>query len=100
MMTTSDSTPTAAHPIESRGHRFSRRARRARLHTYAFSSVALLVVLIALAVANTRHVQLSWVVGSSTTSLVWIVVSAALLGWLLGIITTSLFRWRTRPPRI
>jgi uncharacterized integral membrane protein len=54
----------------------------------------------ALVVANTRQVKLSWVVGSSSASLVWIILLAAILGWLLGIVSGALFRWRTRPPRV
>jgi uncharacterized integral membrane protein len=55
--------------------------------------------LIALVVANTRQVKLDWVVGSSTASLVWIVLFSAVLGWLLGLVSGALFRWRTRAPR-
>jgi uncharacterized integral membrane protein len=88
--------PTA---VETRGARFNRKARRTRFHLYAFFAVALLVCLVALVVANTRQVKLSWVVGSSTTSLVWIVLISAILGWLLGIVSSAVFRWRTRAPR-
>jgi uncharacterized integral membrane protein len=84
---------------ETRGARFSRKARRTRFHLYAFFSVALLVCLIALVAANTRQVKLSWVVGSSTASLVWIVLAGALIGWLLGVVSGAVFRWRTRAPR-
>ena len=62
-------------------------------------SIALLVIVIALAVANTRQVKLSWVVGSSHASLVWIILVAAVLGWLLGIVTGIVFRLRTRRKR-
>jgi uncharacterized integral membrane protein len=55
--------------------------------------------LVALAVANTDQVEFSWVVGSSTVSLVWIVIFSAILGWLLGIVTSAVFRWRTRARR-
>ncbi len=61
--------------------------------------MALLVVVIALAVANTRQVKLSWVFGSGQASLVWIVVAAAILGWLLGLTTGVVFRLRTRRRR-
>jgi len=92
--------PAAAPPsVETRGARFSRKVRRTRFHLYAFLTVALLVCLIALVVANTRQVKLSWVVGSSTASLVWIVLASALIGWLLGIVSSAVFRWRTRAPR-
>ena len=94
------STPVATAVAETRGERFGRKARRTRFHAYAFLTVALLVCLVALVVANTRQVKLSWVVGSSSASLVWIILSSAILGWLLGIVTSALFRWHTRAPRV
>jgi uncharacterized integral membrane protein len=84
---------------ETRGERFRRKAHRTGLYLYAFFTVALLVCLVALAVANTDQVKFSWVVGSSTVSLVWIVIFTAILGWLLGIVTSAVFRWRTRARR-
>jgi uncharacterized integral membrane protein len=94
------STPAAAPgAAETRGQRFGRKARRTRFHAYAFLAVALLVCVVGLVVANTRQVELSWVVGSSSASLVWIILVSAILGWLLGIVSGALFRWRTRPPR-
>jgi uncharacterized integral membrane protein len=92
--------PTAPAMSETRGERFSRKARRTRFHAYAFLTVGLLVCLVALVVANTRQVHLSWVVGSSNASLVWIVLFSAILGWLLGIVSSALFRRRTRAPRV
>jgi uncharacterized integral membrane protein len=91
--------PAAATPVETRGERFGRKARRTRSHLYSFLAVALLVCLVALVVANTRQVKLNWVVGSSTASLVWIVLASAVLGWLLGIVSSAVFHWRTRAPR-
>ena len=58
--------------------------------------VALLVILIALVAANTRRVEVSWVFGSTRQSLVWIILFTAILGWLLGIVTSVIFRFRTR----
>ncbi len=84
---------------ETRGERFRRKAHRTSLYLYAFFTVALLVCLVALAVANTHQVEFSWVVGSSTVSLVWIVIFTAIIGWLLGIVTSVVFRWRTRARR-
>jgi hypothetical protein len=40
-----------------------------------------------------------WLVGSTSTSPVWLVVSASTAGWLLGIITGATFRFRTRRRR-
>jgi uncharacterized integral membrane protein len=89
----------SARPVETSGERFRRKAHRSGLYLYAFFSVALLVCLVALAVANTRQVEFSWVVGSSMVSLVWIVIFTAILGWLLGIVTSVVFHWRTRARR-
>jgi hypothetical protein len=58
-----------------------------------------LVYVVALAAANTGHVKVNWVFGSSSVALVWLVLFTAILGWLLGILITALFRWRTRAPR-
>lgn len=93
--------PTAqsASGGETRSGRFRRKARRTRLHSYAIVSVALVAFLIALAASNTAHVKVSWVFGSSHVSLVWLVLFAAILGWLLGLATSARFHWRTRAPR-
>ncbi len=90
---------TANAASETRGARFARQAHRTRLYLYAGAAVALLVALIALVIANTGHVKVSWVVGSSSVSLVWLVVFSAILGLLLGMVLAALFQWRTRTPR-
>ena len=84
---------------ETRGEHFRRKAHRTRLHGYAVLAVALVAFLIALAASNTAHVKVSWVFGTSHVSLVWLVLFAAILGWLLGLLATAAFRWRTRAPR-
>lgn len=81
---------------ESRGRRLRRHGHRAGLYAWAALFVALLVVLIALIAKNTRSVKLDWLLGSSHASLVWIILAAAVLGWLLGIATSIVFRFRTR----
>jgi len=58
--------------------------------------VALLVVLVVLVAKNTRSVKLDWAIGSTHASLVWIILASAVLGWLLGIATSVVFRYRTR----
>ena len=88
-----------SEPAEARGDRLRRHGRRTGLYTWAVGLVALLVILIALVVANTRQVKLSWVVGTGQASLVWIILAAAVLGWLLGILTSEVFRMRTRRRR-
>jgi uncharacterized integral membrane protein len=81
---------------EPRGESIRRHARRTWIYTWAGALVALLVILIALVVANTRTVEVSWVLGSTRQSLVWIILAAAILGWLLGIVTSVIIRRRTR----
>jgi uncharacterized integral membrane protein len=91
-----ESEPVETEPVESRRARLRRHGHRTGLYAWAFALVALLVIVIALAIANTRQVKLSWVVGTTHASVVWIILAAAILGWLLGIITSVVFRLRTR----
>jgi uncharacterized integral membrane protein len=91
--------PSAATDRETRRERSRRKAHRSRLHGYAILAVALVAFLIALAASNTAHVKVNWVFGSSHVSLVWLVLFAAILGWLLGLVATAAFHWRTRAPR-
>ena len=81
---------------ESRRDSFRRHGRRTWLYTWVGALVALLVILIALVAANTRTVKVSWVFGSTRQSLVWIILVTAILGWLLGIATSVVLRFRTR----
>jgi uncharacterized integral membrane protein len=89
----------AATDRETRREHSRRKAHRSRLHGYAIVTVALVAFLIALAASNTAQVNANWVFGSSHVSLVWLVLFAALLGWLLGLVATAAFHWRTRAPR-
>ena len=82
--------------VETRKEQLAHRRRQQRLYAWAFLLVAFLVVLVALVVANTRSVKISWVVGSTHTSLIWIIIVAALLGWFSGLVTSLLFHRRTR----
>jgi uncharacterized integral membrane protein len=93
--------PATAAPAsaESRRARATRHRHRARLHATAIAFVALLVVLVALAAANDRTVKLDWIAGSTHASLVWVILAATVLGWLLGIIMSALFRFWTRRRR-
>jgi len=84
---------------ETRRDRSRRKSHQARLHGYAVVAVALVAFLIALATSNTAQVKVNWVLGSSHVSLVWLVLFAAILGWLLGLVATAGFHWRTRAPR-
>lgn len=83
---------------ESRGARLRRHGHRAWLYTAAGLCLVLLAILVVLIGANTRTVELDWVLGSARASLVWIILAATVLGWLLGIATSILFRYRTRAP--
>jgi uncharacterized integral membrane protein len=91
--------PSAATARETRRERSRRKAHRSRLHGSAVLTVALVAFLLVLAASNTAHVKVNWVFGSSHVSLVWLVLFAAILGWLVGLIATAAFHWRTRAPR-
>jgi uncharacterized integral membrane protein len=97
-----ESHPPPARPatelVEPRIERLRRPGYAPALHL-GVGLVALIVVLIALVVANIRQVKLGWVVGSGHASLVWIILAAAVLGWLLGMLTSVVFRLRTRRRR-
>jgi uncharacterized integral membrane protein len=60
--------------------------------------VAVIAVLVVLISRNTGAAKLDWVFGSTNASLVWIILAAAVLGWLLGIATAVTFRHRARRP--
>jgi uncharacterized integral membrane protein len=86
-------------PEETRAQRLSRHGHRAFLYLWTLAIVAALVVLIALIAANTRKVQVGYVFGDARTSLIWIIVISGLAGWLAGIATAILYRFRTRRGR-
>ena len=88
-----------APAVEPSAEETARRRQRAKLYAWAFLLAAFFVILVALIVANTRRVPISWVVGSSKASLVWIIIVSALLGWLAGVVTSLLFHRRTRRRR-
>ena len=99
-MTTPTTTPEpAATTGERRAERARRYAHRTQLYTSAVAAAVLLVLLVILVAENTRHVRVGWVFGHSRVSLVFLVLFATLLGWLLGIATSVVFRYRTRRPR-
>jgi uncharacterized integral membrane protein len=84
---------------ETRSERFSRKALRGRLYAYTIAVVTLVAVLIALAASNTARVTVHYLFGSSTISLVWLVLVVALLGWTLGLLTSARLHSLTRAPR-
>jgi uncharacterized integral membrane protein len=85
--------PAAA---ETGAQRLARSAHRTLLYFYVIATVAVLVFLIALAVANARVVTVSWLFGRSSVSLVWLVLGSAILGLFLGMLIGALLRHRTR----
>ena len=89
----------ASEPVESRRDRLTRHAHRARLYASAVFFIAFLAVLILFAADNAHTVKVGWVVGSTQASLVWVIFTAAVVGWMLGIATSVLARHRTRRRR-
>jgi uncharacterized integral membrane protein len=86
-------TPPLAEP---RRQQLIRHRHRLRLYTWTVLFIAALVVLAVLIAANARSVKLDWVFGSTHASLVWTTLATTVLGWLLGLATSVLFRFRTR----
>ncbi len=81
---------------EPRAQRRVRGRRRARLYLVSVLLVALAGLMVVLGSANTREVTLSWAVGSTDVSLAWVVLAAAIGGWVLGVTTAVVLRYRTR----
>jgi uncharacterized integral membrane protein len=88
--------PAPVPANEPRAQRLARHARRARLYASAGAFVTLLVVVVVVASENTRAAKLDWLVGSTRASLAWIIIAAAVFGWLLGITTAVVVHRRTR----
>src|SRR3954462_7683745 len=82
---------------ETRMERARRHAQRVRLYSYATLLVVLLVIVVGLIAANTRHVKVSWVFGSTRISLVWLVLATAIFSLLLRLVTAAVLP-RRRPP--
>ena len=99
--TPADAPPPVASPVvvETGTQRFARGAHRTLLYVYVVATLVVLIFLIALVVANTSVVKVSWLFGSSAVSLVWLVMGSAILGLFLGMLVGALLRHRTRPPR-
>jgi len=95
-----DTPPPVASPVvvETGTQRFARGAHRTLLYFYVVATLVVLIFLIALVVANTSVVKVSWLFGSSSVSLVWLVMGSAILGLFLGMLVGALLRHRTRPP--
>jgi len=93
------SPPPSSPPPEAPADARRRHAHRAKLYVELLLLVALLIAVALLAVDNQRRVELSWLVGETEASVVWIVLGSAVLGWLTGIVTAVIVRRRTRRPR-
>jgi uncharacterized integral membrane protein len=89
----SDAVPAS---LPQRRERFRQRAHQIRLYGWAGLLLLALVVIIAMIVDNTRRVKIGWVFGSSRTSLVWIILVSAIVGWLAGLATSFIVRRRLR----
>jgi uncharacterized integral membrane protein len=84
---------------ETRVQRGRRYGHRGGLYLVLVIGIAAIVFLILLIARNTREVKLDYVVDSTRTRLIWLVIISAIVGWVLGIVTTLLIHRRTRPPR-
>jgi uncharacterized integral membrane protein len=76
--------------------RMQRHRHQVRLYAWSFALIGLVVILVALVVANTRSVTLDWVVGRVRASLIWIILASWIFGWLAGLVTGIVFRHHTR----
>jgi uncharacterized integral membrane protein len=83
---------------ESRFERSLRYGHRTGLWVSLVIAIAAIVFLILLISRNTRQVKLDYVVGDTQARLIWLIIVAALVGWVLGIVTSFLVRHRTRRP--
>jgi uncharacterized integral membrane protein len=81
---------------ESRRERYGRYGHRTRLYVSIVLALAVLVFLILLIARNADAVTFDYVFGTAHTRLVWLIVISAIAGWVLGIVTSSLIRRRTR----
>ena len=84
---------------ETRVQRGRRYGHRGGLYLALVLGIAAIVFLILLVARNTREVKVDYVVDSTRTRLIWLVIISAIVGWVLGIITTLLVHRRTRAPR-
>lgn len=95
----SEQPSTGEQQSETRLERAGRYSHRARLYSWAALFVLVLVGIVVLVVENTRSVKVGWIFGYSTISLVFLVLFAGILGWILGIATVVMFHRRTRRRR-
>jgi uncharacterized integral membrane protein len=84
---------------ESRFRRSMRYGHRGGLYGSLVVAIAVVVFLVLLIARNTRHVKLDYVFGSTHARVIWLIVIAAIAGWVLGLLTSHLVRRRTKAPR-
>lgn len=84
---------------ETRFRRGLRYTHRTGLYAALVVAIAAMVFLILLIARNTRQVKVDYVVGSTQTRLIWLIVISSIAGWVLGLVTSFLIRHRTRRPR-
>jgi uncharacterized integral membrane protein len=81
---------------ETRWERSLRYGHRTGLWVALVIAIGVIVFLILLVARNTRQVKLDYVVSSTKTALIWLIIISAICGWVLGIVTSFLVRHRTR----
>ena len=88
--------PQPEPTVESRRDRVGRHAHRTVLYAWTTLLLLALVGIVILIVENTRSVKVGWIFGYSHISLVFLVLFAGILGWILGIATAVILHRRTR----
>jgi uncharacterized integral membrane protein len=84
------------HERERLHRRVVRRGRQAGHVLWAGLLVTAAVFIVILIAENTRSVRVGWIFGHSHISLIYLVVFAVVLGWVLGIATSFLLLRRIR----
>jgi len=104
-MSSADRTPASADDdvvrdvrTESRREHAARMGHRVRLYVSLVILALLVLAIVLLALDNRQDARIGWVVGDADAPVVWIILAAAGVGWLAGIVTSTLVRRRTRAP--
>jgi uncharacterized integral membrane protein len=90
---------TGGRAAEARSARAGRYPKRSYLYGWTVALLTPLVLIVILIAESTRRVKVGWIFGYSHVSLVFLVLFTTILGWLLGIATSVIFRRRTRALR-
>jgi uncharacterized integral membrane protein len=105
-MSFADRTPTATDDdvvrdvrTESRREHAGRMGHRLGLYVTLLVLALLVLAIVLLALDNRQEARIGWVVGDADAAVVWIVLASAAVGWLAGIVTSTLVRRRTRADR-